>query len=67
MQDDVITIATFLFEPLAEMAKLKLDAEGIESVVISDTTYMPQVRLMVRADDAEKARQILKQDQSTEA
>ena len=67
MSDGLILIRKYLSDFDAQLAKARLDAEGIPSAVISDDAggMLPQfqmvegVRLMVREDDLERAQEIL--------
>lgn len=68
VSDDLVTIATF-HEPMrAHMAKLELDAHGIESILLDENFSMLRpiyavicggVRLQTLASDAPDAREIL--------
>lgn len=64
---EFVTVATFYFPMDADMAKLRLDLEGIESALVGaiiarvsrpETGFQP-IKLMVRAEDAGRARRIL--------
>lgn len=66
---ELAVVATFLAAPEAEMAKLKLDSQGVKSVVVGSITSelvpmfgITEVRLLVRAEDADPARKILEED-----
>jgi hypothetical protein len=65
---DLVTIATFADVPEAELAKERLQLEGIDAFVFSENTagIMPflnpatgGIRLQVQPQDAERAREIL--------
>lgn len=63
---DLITIRTFLNRVEAEIAQGALAADGIESIVSADDAggvrpglWMGGVRLLVRAEDAERAERSL--------
>ncbi|HXT71064.1 MAG TPA: DUF2007 domain-containing protein [Vicinamibacterales bacterium] len=64
--DSIEAIGNFLNRVDAELARGALDAEGIEATVSADDAagtrphlWMGGVRLLVRAGDVERARQIL--------
>ena len=68
MPDDLAIIAKFPTPTEAYLAKAKLEAEGIESMVLDDNIVatdwlyrdlVGQVKLQVRQDDAAKAKAIL--------
>lgn len=75
MPDEIITIATYPFPTEANIAKMKLEAEGIESIIeneiSSQMVFPPQVlggvKVLVRAEDAERAIQILGLDAHEES
>ena len=64
---DLVVLASFMFPVEAEMAKTRLDREGIESILsgeIVTTTMWPgldpfPLRLMVRREDFQRAREVL--------
>jgi excisionase family DNA binding protein len=63
---DLVVIATFMSAPHADMAKLHLDSAGIDSALVGDTAYpitpipmFSRISLMVRQEDAERARDVL--------
>jgi Putative prokaryotic signal transducing protein len=63
---DLVVVSTFLNEIDAEIARSALEAAEIESMVSADDAggvrphlWMGGVRLLVRAEDAEKASEIL--------
>jgi hypothetical protein len=65
---DLVTIATFPDVPEAELAKERLQLEGIDAYVFAENTagIMPYlnpatggIRLQVEASDAERAKEIL--------
>jgi hypothetical protein len=63
----LVSVASFMYPPDAEMARLKLDLAGIESIVANEMTSMLNVasvmsigiRLLVKEEDAEKALEAL--------
>ncbi len=67
IHDDLVVVATFADRPEAELAKGALEAAGIDAVVRSDDsgglrpamTFSNGAQLVVRAVDAEAAREIL--------
>ena len=67
MTDDITVIRTFSTEVEAQLAQAALAADGIPSIVLPDNAggMLPMlqvlfpVRLAVRSEDAEEARQIL--------
>ena len=68
MDDDLVAVATFSTEPEAYLARIRLEEEGIESVVsdgvISSINWLYTqaiggVKLMVREADAERAQEVL--------
>ena len=67
MSSDVEVVGKYQFEYQAQVARLSLEAEGIDAAVLADNaggmlpalqTLFP-VRLMVRREDAERALAIL--------
>ena len=63
---ELVVVATFLNKIDAETARSALQAADIESLVSADdagglrpTLWMSGVRLLVRSEDAERAREIL--------
>jgi hypothetical protein len=67
-EPDLVTVATFPDAPLAQLARERLELEGIAAFVADAMTagVMPfltsatgGVRVQVKADDAERAREIL--------
>jgi Putative prokaryotic signal transducing protein len=68
MDNSFITLHTFDYGYLANLAKSVLEAEGIEAQVFSDDggrqyislQFVRGAKLMVRRQDAERARNILK-------
>lgn len=75
MPREIVTIATFSSPPEAEIAKGKLEAEGVEAF-IPDTAAssilalaqpaMGGIRLQVAVSDAERARDILEGEEDSE-
>jgi len=69
-QRDLVVVGTFNSRPEADVAKSALDAAGIESMVSGDDAGGTQpgfwesegVRVLVRRDDEERAREILDLD-----
>ena len=66
MADELIVLRTFLNKIDAELAKLPLDAAGIVSMIQADDAggtrpylWMGGVKLIVRAEDAGRANEIL--------
>lgn len=68
---DLVEIATFTYEPQAQMAKLKLQAQGIESVIINEKMAQSDmilvwadggVKLLVNREDARKAVKVLESE-----
>ena len=67
MSDDIIVIRTFSTEVEAQLAQAALAADGIPSIVLPDNAggMLPvlqvlfPVRLAVRSEDADVARQVL--------
>jgi hypothetical protein len=74
MSDEIVTIATFPYPTQAELAKIRLEAEGIECIVVNalspllihPATMGGGVQVQVRAEDAERAREILAQEPEAE-
>ena len=67
-QTELVVVGTFLNQIEAEMAKGALEAAEIESMISADDAgglrphlWMGGVRLLVRAEDAEQATEILAQ------
>ncbi len=63
---ELVTVGTFLNRVDAELAQGALQAHGIESLVSADDAgsqrphlWMGGVRLLVRAEDAERASKVL--------
>ena len=67
-QDELVVIHTYLFRHEAQLAHSVLDAFGIASMISADdlggegpgVDLDEGVRLMVRAEDVERAREVLK-------
>lgn len=66
MQDDLLAIRTFINNVDAELAKGALEAAGIDSMIRADDCggtrphlWMGGVELLVRAEDASRAEEIL--------
>ena len=62
MSDGVVVVQRFDNEPSAWLARAVLESAGIPSEVLTDEPFahpQPQVRLVVRAEDAEAAREAL--------
>jgi hypothetical protein len=65
--DEPITVRTYQVEYEAELARAVLEAHGIDAVVLADNAggMLPmlqplfRIRLVVRGEDAEEAREIL--------
>ena len=71
--DDLVVVSTFPTVIDAEIAKSALDAADVDSFVQSDDAGgmrphlgLPNVRLIVRAEDAQRAADILKADMPSE-
>ena len=68
MSDKIVTLTTFVDLLQSELAKVKLEGEGIESFVSEDVTYtlyghaMGAIKLLVKECDVERASEILKDD-----
>ena len=69
-REKLVKIGEFGYDADAHLARIALEAEGIEACVMGDLLIapykfgIPKVELKVKASDAEKARQILaKQNQ----
>ena len=67
-ETELVVVGTFLNQIEAEMAKGALEAAEIESMISADDArglrphlWMGGVRLLVRAEDAEQATEILAQ------
>jgi hypothetical protein len=66
--DDAVVLETFYSRIEAEMAAGLLESEGVETMVLADDAggtypmlqFLRGVRLMVAAEDAYRARQILR-------
>ena len=67
MTDDLVVVHTFPNEVAAHVARVSLDAHGIEAILLSDDAggmlptlqFLHGVRLAVRRADAELARRVL--------
>lgn len=67
MPDEIVTLRVFNTHIEADLARSVLEAAGIESVVAADDSggmrphmaYTAGVRLLVRAEDAARARELL--------
>jgi hypothetical protein len=67
-QDELVVIHTYLYRHEAQLAHSVLDAFGITSMISADdlggegpaADLDEGVRLLVRAEDAERAREVLK-------
>lgn len=67
MSDELVTIASFSFAVDAEMARIRLEQNGIESVILNEilarlSRWNEGVILQVREDDAKQALEILKSE-----
>jgi hypothetical protein len=70
MSDDLIVVATFQYPYQAELAKLKLESEEIPCFIADEITYRTievpllagGIKLQVREEDAEKAKEILNRE-----
>ncbi len=71
LDSELVVVGRFRFVSEAEMARLRLDSSGIQAVVmdtVSPSLYVgfavmnQGVRLMTRAEDADRARKILSED-----
>lgn len=65
---DLVTVATFMFEPQAQEARLKLDSQGIHAMISNEKMAQMDIALvfadrgvgvMVRREDAARAREVL--------
>ena len=75
MLEDLITIATFDLTVQAELAKAKLESEGIDCLLLDKnligalgpfySSMLGGIRLQVRESDAELARKILEHESPT--
>ena len=69
MSDKIVTLTTFIDLLQSELAKVKLEGEGIESFVSEDAVHSlygyaaGAVKLLVKECDVERASQILKCDE----
>lgn len=72
---NLVELATFMYPHEAHLAKGKLDAHGIESIILDELTIQTNnfysnalggVKLHVLAEDLDKAKEILALDYSTE-
>lgn len=67
MQQDPVIVARFYYRHEAEFAKAYLDAADIGSAIFADDaggaevalSFSNSVRLLVRAEDADRAREVL--------
>ena len=70
MSDKLVTVVTFNFPIEAEMAKLRLESEGIECVLANEilarldgpVLEIYPIKAQVRAEDAERAAKILREE-----
>ena len=71
MPDDLVVVAAFPYLVDAELCRLKLESAGIESVLLNTELFSTDplsapadggVRVMVRKQDAVKARKTLRED-----
>ena len=69
MADKLVTLAAFGDSLQSELAKAKLEADGIECIVTEDATHSlfgyatGAIKLQVKKSDSEKASEILKRDE----
>ena len=69
MADKLVTLAAFSDSLQSELAKAKLEAEGIECIITEDVTHSlfgyaaGAIKLQVKKNDTEKALKILKRDE----
>ena len=66
MSDSLISVATYISHPEADIAKTALEAAGIDVLIQSDDCggmrphlWVGGIQLLVRAEDAERAKEIL--------
>jgi hypothetical protein len=67
MREDPVVVARYSYRHEAEFAKSYLDAAGIQSAIFADDaggvevalSFSNSVRVLVRPEDAERAREIL--------
>lgn len=66
MSDSLITVATYINHPEADVARSALEAAGIDVLVQSDDCgglrphlWLGGIQLLVRAEDADRAREVL--------
>ena len=66
MSDSLITIATYINHPEADVARSALEAAGIDVLLQSDDCgglrphlWLGGIHLLVRAEDVERAREVL--------
>ena len=69
MADRLVTLAVFSDSLQSELAKAKLEAEGIECFMTEDAAHslygyaIGAIKLQVKKSDTEKASKILKRDE----
>jgi len=74
MPDEIVTVAAYRYPTEAELARLRLEAEGIECIVVNalspllihPATMGGGVQVQVRAEDAGRASDILKREPEAE-
>lgn len=67
MSEEPVVVARYAYRHEAEFARSYLDAAGIESAIFADDaggvevalSFSNSVRVLVRAEDAERAREVL--------
>jgi Putative prokaryotic signal transducing protein len=66
MSDSLITVATYISHPEADVARSALEAAGIDVLLQSDDCgglrphlWLGGIQLLVRAEDAERAKEVL--------
>ena len=69
MDDELVTVGTFLNHIEADLARSALEAAGIDAMIRSDDCggvrphlWMGGVQVLVRAEDAQRALEILNQE-----
>lgn len=74
MRDEPVVVARFYYRHQADFARLSLEAADIPSMVLADDaggvevalSFVNSVRLVVREQDAEEARRILREVEETD-
>ena len=73
MNERLVTVAEFINDIDAHMARIVLEEEGIEAFVLGDQLMniapkagIPRVELLVKQSDTEKAKEILEKKKNTD-